>query len=308
MKSDLVNYAAAEWRPWLARSHDEPRSIYNRASMRNRVLVACVVMGVSLAAGFATFRILRRVPKESGRILAQTSDDWGSIPFGNRECALVNNTWNRAAAGQEFEQFVFVEEEAGRLELGWRWRAPWHFWPTVVSQPQIVCGNKPWDPKTRPDDGFPFRAGTRRVTVNFDVHLRASGVYNMVFSLWAVSGVPPSRRDITHEIMIWTAYASQSPAGRRVDSLAIQGRTYDVYIEPRQTDASGQNSNTWTYVAFVPAKPVFHGPLEISLFLDYLLRRGTLGRDRYLTSLEFGNEVSQGTGIAEIRGFAISMD
>src|SRR5579884_1831987 len=171
MKSDLVNYAAAEWRPWLARSHDEPRSIYNRASMRNRVLVACVVMGVSLAAGFATFRILRRVPKESGRILAQTSDDWGSIPFGNRECALVNNTWNRAAAGQEFEQFVFVEEEAGRMELGWRWRAPWHFWPTVVSQPQIVCGNKPWDPKTRPDDGFPFRAGTRRVTVNFDVHL-----------------------------------------------------------------------------------------------------------------------------------------
>ena len=274
--------------------------------MRNRVLAGCLLVAVALVWRFAGSRLLWRVPTESGRILAQTSSDWGAIPIGNRECALVNNTWNRAAAGNGFEQSVFVEENAGKLELGWR--APWHLWPTVVSQPQIVCGNKPWDPKIRPDGGFPFRAGTRRLTVDFDVHLRASGVYNMVFSLWSVSAVPPSPQDISHEIMIWTAYARQSPAGHRVDSIAVQGITYDVYIEPHQTDASRQNSNAWTYVAFVPAIPVFRGPLQITPFLDYLLRRGTLSGGQYLTSLEFGNEVSQGAGIAEVREFAIHVE
>jgi hypothetical protein len=275
--------------------------------MRKRVLVVCVVIGVPLVAGFVTLRSLRRVPAETGRILAQTSYDWGSISFGDGECALVNNTWNRAAAGQGFEQSVFVEEVSGHSVVGWRWRAPWHLLPSVVSQPQIVCGNKPWDPKTRPDDGFPFRAGTKRLTVDFDVRLRARGVYNMAFSLWGVSAIPASRQDITHEIMIWTAYAWLSPAGRRADSIAVNNTTYDVYIEPHQRDASGQNVNTWTYVAFVPTRPVLRGPLEISVFLDYLLRHGTLSADHYLTSLEFGNEVSQGSGIAEISDFAISV-
>lgn len=274
--------------------------------MSKRVLVVCVVIAVALVAGFVTLRFLRRRPTESGRILAETSDDWGSIPFGNGECALVNNTWNRAAAGQGFEQSVFVEDVSGHSEVGWRWRAPWHLLPSVVSQPQIVCGNKPWDPKTRPDDGFPFLAGTKRLTVDFDVRLRARGVYNMAFSLWGVSAIPASRGDITHEIMIWTAHAWLSPAGQRVDSIAVNSVTYDVYIESHQRDASGQNANTWTYVAFVPTSPVLRGPLEISVFLDYLLRHGTLSAHHYLTSLEFGSEVSQGSGITEIRDFAIN--
>jgi len=275
--------------------------------MRKRLLLACVLIALILVAGFVIRRWAPRLPMTSGRILAQGSYDWDSIPFGEGECTVVNNTWNRAAAGKGFEQSVFVEDVSGQQVVGWRWHAPWHLQPRVVSQLQVVCGNKPWDPKTRPDDGFPFRAGTKRLTAEFDVRLRARGVYNMAFSLWGVSAIPASRNNITHEIMIWTAHSWQPPAGRRVDSMEVNGITYDVYIEPHQTDASGQNANTWTYVAFVPAGPVLRGPLEISTFLGYLLRRGTLSADHYLTSLEFGNEVSEGTGITEIRDFAITV-
>lgn len=275
--------------------------------MRKRLLVACVLIAFILVAGFVTLRWIRRGPMISGRVLAQSSSDWDTIPFGNGECAVINNTWNRAAAGKGFEQSVFVEDVSGQQAVGWRWHAPWHLLPRVVSQPQIVCGNKPWDPKTRPDDGFPFRAGTKRLTADFDVRLRARGIYNMAFSLWGVSAIPASRNNITHEIMIWTAHSRQSPAGRPVDSMAVNGITYDVYIEPHQMDASGQNANTWTYVAFVPATPVLRGPLEISAFLEYLLRHGTLSADHYLTSVEFGNEVSEGTGLTEIRDFAITV-
>lgn len=269
------------------------------------VIVSCLLIALVVGAGFVFLNRSLVVPMVSGQIVAQTSQDWGSIPFGNGECAVVNNTWNRAAAGKRFEQSVFLEEVAGKTIPGWRWRVPWHLLTRVVSQPEIVCGNKPWDPKTRPDAGFPFRAGTKRLSAEFEVKVRARGVYNVVFSLWGVSAVPTSRKDISHEIMIWTDRAGQSPAGQHVDSLFIEGTTYDVYIEKHQTDASGENANTWTYVAFVAQKPLSHGPIEIHEFIDYLLRRGTLSKTDFLTSLEFGNEISQGAGLTEIHDFAI---
>jgi len=274
--------------------------------MRNLILLMCLLFAIALVAAVVMFHHASAIPPVPGRILVQTSQEWGNIPFGTGECALVNNTWNRAAAGNGFEQSVFLSDVSGKQTVGWRWRAPWHLLPRVVSQPEIICGNKPWDAKTRPDAGFPFRAGTTRLTADFDVKLRAHGVYNMVFSLWGVSAVPPTRNDITHEIMIWTVRAGQSPAGQRVDSMIVNGVTYDVYIEEHQRDASGQNANTWTYVAFVAQKPVLRGPLDISAFVDYLLRRGTLLTTHYLTSLEFGNEVCQGAGVTEIQDFAIN--
>jgi hypothetical protein len=274
--------------------------------MRKLLLAASLLIAIVLVAGFVFLHREPNIPPVSGRILSQTSQNWGAIPFGTGECAVVNNTWNRAAAGKRFEQSVFLADVSGKEAIGWRWRAPWHLLPRVVSLPEIICGNKPWDPKTRPDVGFLFRAGTRRLTAEFEVNLRARGVYNMAFSLWAVSAIPASRKDITHEIMIWTDHVAQPPAGQRVDSMIVNGTTYDVFIEEHQKDASGENANSWTYVAFVAQKPVLRGPLEISAFTDYLLQRGTLSTTHFLTSLEFGNEVCQGAGVTEIQSFAIN--
>src|SRR5271165_184634 len=269
--------------------------------MRTRFLWASLLIALAVATTVSLLRRASVMPPASGRIIAQTSQDWGSIPFGGGECAVVNNTWNKEAAGKGFQQSVFVEEISGKTAIGWRWSAPWQLLPNVISQPEIVCGNKPWDPKTRPDGGFPFRAGTKRLTAEFEVNLRAHGVYNMVFSLWGISDVQSPRQSITHEIMIWTDRAGQSPAGQHVDSMTVNDATYDVYIEEHQRDASGGNANTWTYVAFVARKPIFRGPLDISAFIDYLLHRGTLNNTHYLTSLEFGNEVCHGAGVTEIQ-------
>ena len=89
--------------------------------------------------------------------------------------------------------------------------------------------------------------------------------------------------------------------------MSASGTTYDVYIEENQRDASGKNANSWNYIAFVARKPVFHGPLDLSVFIDYLLRRGTLSPNHYVTSLEFGNEICHGAGVTEIQNFAINV-
>jgi len=271
-----------------------------------------VFLGPGLA-WFAAMRLydlrpLPPLPVPSGKILQSTQREWGDIVLDGNRCELINNVWNKAAAGQGFEQEVFVEDTNGKRLPGWRWRAPWQMMPNVISQPQIVCGDKPWDTPRHLIPEFPFRAGARRLTADFDIRMQAAGTYNMTFSVWAVSSLPASRSTISHEIMIWNARSGQQPAGQKRGVLNVQGTDYDVYVEENHKDNSGATTATWTYVAFVARKPVLHGPLEITAFTRYLVEQKLLSTDHYLTSLELGNEVCQGTGIVELQNFALRFE
>jgi len=246
-------------------------------------------------------------PGVPGRILEESSQDWGRIIVADCHCALVNNVWNRAAAGGALRQEVFIEEVAGKRIAGWRWSSPWHLIPRVVSQPQLVCGDKPWDTPSHLRTDFPFRAGSKRLTAGFKASLRGSGVYNMTFTMWAVSSLPQSMSAITHEIMIWTVNHGQVPAGSPHGALDVNGTTYDVYVEKKHADASGANANVWMYVAFVARRPVLNGPLDLDAFVAYLLQQGLLTEDDFLTSVELGNEVSQGAGIVELQDFSLTL-
>ena len=276
-----------------------------RASLPKRGLFFLFLFALIALLAFR-WRSASELPSASGTIQQMSSQDWARIVIPETGCSLVNNVWNKGAAGTGFEQQIFSEALDGNNVYGWRWRAPWHLVTRVVSQPQLVCGDKPWDEPLHLNSQFPFRAGSKKLTANFDARLDASGTYNMAFSLWAVSAMPASRSVITHEIMIWNANDGQKPGGAKRDSITVNGNVYDVYVEQNHSDNSGKNTNHWTYVAFVARKPVLSGQLRIDAFVDYLLQRGILSHDHYLTSLEFGNEVSEGSGIVEIRKFSLS--
>jgi hypothetical protein len=271
-------------------------------------VATCTAALLAALFAFASCNILppNPLPDVSGRILNESTQDWGRVIMPENHCALVNNVWNKAAAGGALRQEVFIEEAAGKRIAGWRWGSPWHFISRVVSQPQLVCGDKPWDASSHLRTDFPFQAGSKRLTASFNASLRASGVYNMTFTMWAVSSLPASKSVITHEIMIWTVNHGQVPAGSRHGVLDVDGATYDVYVENKHTDNSGTNANVWMYVAFIARKPVLNGPLHLDAFIAYLLQQGLLTKDHFLTSVELGNEVSHGAGIVELQNFSLS--
>ena len=252
-----------------------------------------------------SIRPLGPLREPSGQIEQRSGADWAHIVIPENHCVLLNNMWNKGAAGSAFQQEIFREELANVPTIGWRWRSPWQLISRVVSQPQVVCGDKPWDEPQRLIADFPFQAGSKMLSADFKINLRASGTYNMAFTMWIVSALPASKSGITHEIMIWNANGGQAPAGSRRGAVNVNGVTYDVYVEENHKDASGANANVWTYVAFVAQEPVWQGPLEMSAFLDYLIAHGLLSRNHYVTSLELGNEVCQGAGIVEIQDFSI---
>ena len=59
---------------------------------------------------------------------------------------------------------------------------------------------------------------------------------------------------------------------------------------------TGPDPFTWTLVSFVARTKLLKGSLDFGVFVDELLKRKILARNEYLTSLELGDEVAEGSG------------
>jgi len=274
------------------------------------MLAAVLAPGLLWFGGLFLYslRPLPAMPQPSGRETAWTDTAWSHLPADGERCILANNVWNKNAAGHNFQQQVFAEVLNGKQALGWRWRSPWQMWPAIAAYPELICGNKPWDQPIGAYEGLPFHPGAMKISANYAIRLQATGTYNLAFSLWAVSALPPSPQTIRSEIMIWIANGGQSPSGVRRGSVTVDGVVFDTYINAHQRDASGAAQNEWTYVAFVARTPLLHGPLDINRLLATLEPLKILTPDLWITDIELGDEVADGSGIAEVQDFALHLE
>jgi hypothetical protein len=253
--------------------------------------------------------------KPSGNDIIENSTDWGilflydntvNVPYDY--LGVLNNVWNKvhAASGPK-SQKVFLETINGKQACGWQWE--WAMSNDVVAYPELISGAKPWDTGAPFDRGgkFPFLAGTKDLTANFDIRLEAEGKYNMAFTMWAVSNPDTGAQSITHEVMIWNYNHGCTPAGTKRGTVTVDGVDFDVYVNENQHDNSGGSSAVWKYVAFVAKSPVLHGPFHLSQFIDYMIQNNIMSNSDYICSFELGNEIVGGSGITEIQNFSLDI-
>jgi hypothetical protein len=140
----------------------------------------------------------------------------------------------------------------------------------VKTYPNVHKDYHDWDTdKEPPLSSYPTLTSTFAATGSH------TGVYNIAYDIW-LNGVPGNR-----EIMIWTENNHQSPAGDRVASgLSFSGNTWDLYAE-------GDNG----YLAFIPAKPMASGTLNLRAFLDYLIKNGRVQANSTLGQICYGVEI-----------------
>jgi hypothetical protein len=224
----------------------------------------------------------------------------------NGRYRLFNNTWNRGASSGRHRQKIFVNDDHGKPVFGWAWK--WKDSSGVATYPEIQAGVSPWNGEVAPDSGFPFLAGSKKLVVDYDITLEASGSYNLAFEFWAVSGLPPGKDTMSHEVMIWIAGERLAAAGSEVGKLTVQGTTYGVNLRRNHGDASGENANTWTIISLLAEKPVLHGPLDLGQIIDYLLKQGYLTDKHYIANLELGDEVQRGSGTTIVRNYNVRVE
>jgi Glycosyl hydrolase family 12 len=220
---------------------------------------------------------------------------------------IFNNGWNANASGGPHRQKIFVKQSNGKPIFGWVWKW-WGGGTDVASYPEIQVGHSPWVGEVAPNSGFPFRVGSKKLVVDFDVSMQASGSYDLAFEFWAVSSPAVTKVGITHEVMIWLAENRLGPAGNLVGTATIGGNRFRIYFSNNHGDASGVSSNTWTIISLVADKPILHGPLDIGAIIDYLLHSRLLDGNVYVACLELGNEVASGSGKTEVRNYAVRVE
>jgi hypothetical protein len=262
-------------------------------------LVACA--GCGTGGGRADFD-LKQIP---GTTRFASEKDFASTVIDGKY-RLFNNAWNRGATSGRYHQKIFVNDDHGKPVFGWVWR--WKDSTGVATYPEVQVGVSPWNGEAAPDSGFPFLAGSKRLVVDYDITLDASGSYNLAFEFWVVSALPPSRDTITHEVMIWIAGERLGAAGSEVGKVNLQGVTYSVNLERNHGDTSGQNPNTWTILSLLADRPVLHGPLDLGQIIEYLLRCGHLTAKHYIANLELGDEVQRGSGTTVVRNYAVRVE
>ena len=204
-----------------------------------------------------------------------SEQNYASTLVGGRY-RLFNNAWNKGATSGRYRQNIFVSDDRGQPVFGWVWK--WRDSSGVATYPEVQAGVSPWNGEAAPDSGFPFLAGSKKLVVDYDIDLQASGSYNLAFEFWAVSGEPVSKETITHEVMIWVASGGRpAAAGSEVAKPHIGGHGFSVDVQKNHGDSSGAHSNTWTIITLIADQPILHGPLDIGAVGDYLVESGLLG-------------------------------
>lgn len=239
-------------------------------------------------------------PNPNANLLEQQTTHGGRITF-NYSYVMANNQWHMDGVLGRLTSKVYLKQNAA---IGWQWSCDGA--NSVVAYPEILYGTSPWLAATTTTD-LPVLVSSKRVAVDFNAVTAADGVYNTSFDIWlSDSRDVSSPANLTHEIMIWTERKGLLffPGGQVIDRVRIGGVNYDVYFNPEQHSFT---TYTWHYIAFLPERPIMDGPLDLSLFFDYLLEKKMISSDLYLSSVEFGTEVVVGTGITEVRNFKVTL-
>ena len=239
-----------------------------------------------------------------------------------------NNTWGREGV-TGWNQCILAHEGEAGIEFGWRWD-----WPgdrgQVKGFPEVHYGQKPFfsNPSSAPD--IPIRiADIEEMTVRYDVDMIAEGTYNLAFDTflyptdlpdnptWA--GRTPTRP--THEIMVWvdrTRHFGVQPEEYFVEEATIDGTAYEFWrhdqFDPHnQTRPAGETPDTlWDILQFVPVDcpcPAnrYNDTLDLAAFYDWLVDEGHVDPAYWVTVIEFGNEVIEGSGETWLREYKVTV-
>jgi hypothetical protein len=221
-----------------------------------------------------------------------------------------NNQWGSGKSQGRFEQCLLERTVNGKRQRGWTWNFPGTD-SSVFSYPEIIFGWKPWSGGKTTHPSLPARISElKKLTVVYDVESQASGSFNLAHEVWitrrSVKDGPAAPQAISAEVMFWVDSGGVAqPGGQRIASgLDIDGEKHDLWSQDG-ANGSGASPTSWRLITFNRTTPQLKGTLDIPAFMRVLVERNLIDPAHYIASVEFGNEVSGGTGTTWINHFEV---
>jgi MYXO-CTERM domain-containing protein len=234
-----------------------------------------------------------------GDVTAQTSGNFARLAY-NGDYAVENNDWGVGQNGQGGST-SFLETNN---TIGWAWNV--YNGTNVVIYPEIGYG---WSPNGNASWGgnpiIPQLSEHKTITSSFNIRGQYSpdGTWDLAYDIWITSAQHPTNTVGSFELMIWldhnknAAWSTKGPQGL----VTIGGVSYQRY-----TNAGAAN---WTCLSYVnQGAGVYDGSnFNVSdVIADAAATFGIPDND-YVSSIEFGNEAVNGSGMLEIANWAVDV-
>ncbi|MEZ4779339.1 MAG: hypothetical protein R2786_08175 [Flavobacteriaceae bacterium] len=275
---------------------------------RNSFKISIAVLLLTLLASCKTLNRKVTYPQMVSNASDQAqklvnNSDYSTCEFGVEkrfgEILLKNNLWGRRKLNSP-DSIELCSFKKGDY-YGWKWQLPNNA-RGVIGYPALQVGNNPFSKKEKNPD-FPIKlTEMSKLTVNYDVETHVKfKKYNLAFDLWLVNKEQQyNNTNITTEIMIWEDYFNFTSFGKKKESIITPFGVYDVLVGHLLNPKFNQD---WTYVAFVRKTPRSKGEVDIAFFMDYLVKNKIVSVEDYFTSIEFGNEIGNSSGITLVKEF-----
>lgn len=213
---------------------------------------------------------------------------------------LVNNTWNVEPLinGTDFTQTVTYDPD----DLIHGTRFDWSYGPDdsrILAYPSLILGKSAWGNgesgviDTRISD-------LRNLDLAYDVAIAGqTDRFNVAYDLWLTNSADPTYQNITTELMIWV-HAGGFPLPDTPDAI-YDGGSFTAHVHVHEGFSA--LDITWRYVAVVLTETRLAGTIDLDGLLRFLVARDIVNPSDHVTGIEFGAEVSSGTGALTIHDF-----
>ncbi|MCE9532207.1 MAG: hypothetical protein K8T89_13970 [Planctomycetes bacterium] len=229
--------------------------------------------------------------------LAKKCVNWSKFNFGDFD--LVNNPWRGVEQGRtDFTQCIYHGNIAGVPRCQWTWDWPYIGNDDVYAYPEIIYGWKPWDAFSTTTKLPRQLSAINSIPTTYEIAAAGTGIFNTAFDLWITTGATPTADTIKSEVMIWVGNQDLTPASSIIDTVPATFGSFDLYRDAFPN---------WTYYAFVLDTPLPAASTDLNGLLQFMIAKGYADPTHYLASIEFGTEIANGTGEADLKQFSVDV-
>lgn len=223
--------------------------------------------------------------------------DKGRKEFG--DVVLKCNLWGRSKIKNGNPELCTFQKDG---VFGWKWQMPNNA-RGVIGYPALEVGRSPWGSKGKGKVArFPVKVSDIiKLSSSFDVETHVKHrKYNLSYDFWLTDTEFATYENIQTEIMVWEDYFDFTPFGKVIETIATPFGEYKVHKGHLE---NAKFSQDWTYIAFVRTSPRSKGEVDIHYLLKYLVQNDHIVADHYFTSIEFGNEIGNSSGLTVVKKF-----
>lgn len=225
--------------------------------------------------------------------------------FGKGPYWALNNVWNKGELknGDDYQQNILIDESRFPENTTMSWAWPKGTKEQIYAYPEIIFGSSfnpgPSD-QSRP---LPTRvANFVNLTATYSVKIYGETAnYNLAFDLWLTTQPNVNLSTVKLELMVWIHSGRLNPGANFTYVLEKSDLNAKIYVKHNSGISTARGAPRWTYVACVTDTDLLSGSISISDIIKSLIWNGVLSGDEYLSGIEFGPEISKGSGYLEIK-------